>query len=228
MRLTLASVLNQFDNLCHGALAIVVRGAKGEHAAKVDAPRRHLVVLAHVARLTLAGKRHGVERRATLDDYAVDRHFLTRLDYKRVASRHLLRRHVDLGAVAQHMGHVGSNVHKVSDAGAALALGIALKEFANLEKQHHKHRLGKLVLGTGQKTDAQCAHCGYGHQEVLVEHLAVQQSLDGLDDGAVAHQKIWHQIHQQQLPRGQLAVALDAISGGQQQRGNDDDCQLAA
>ena len=55
------------------------------------------------------------------------------------------------------MSHIGPNVHQVRNAIAALALGIALKEFAHLEEQHHKHRLGELRLGTRQETDAQGA-----------------------------------------------------------------------
>ena len=71
------------------------------------------------------------------------------------------------------MRNIRSNVHQVGNAVAALPLGITLKEFANLKEQHDEDGLWELRLGTWQETDAKRTDSGDGHQEVLVEHIAL-------------------------------------------------------
>ena len=78
------------------------------------------------------------------------------------------------------MRHIRPNVHQVGDAVAALAFGIAFEKLTDLEKQHDKDRLGKLRFGTGQKPDAKCPDSGNGHEEMLVESLAMRQALGSL------------------------------------------------
>ena len=56
----------------------------------------------------------------------------------------------------------------------ALSLGIALEEFAYLEKEHHKHGLRKLCLCPWQETDAERTDGGYRHEEMFVEDISVE------------------------------------------------------
>ena len=80
------------------------------------------------------------------------------------------------------MRHVGPYVHQMGDAVTAPALGIALEELAHLEEKHHEHGLGELGLGARQETNAKCADGGDGHEEVLVEGVAVGDALPCLPE----------------------------------------------
>ena len=63
------------------------------------------------------------------------------------------------------------------DTVAALALSIALEEFANLEEEHDEDSLWKLRLRARQETDAEGADSSDRHEEMLVEHLALHDAL---------------------------------------------------
>ena len=91
---------------------------------------------------------------------------------------------------------------------ATLPFGIALKEFAHLEEEHHKDCLGKLCLCTWQEADAQSAYRSYGHQEMLIEGVALQQPFSSLLQRACSYDEIRDEIDQQQLPRGECRCLL--------------------
>ena len=95
------------------------------------------------------------------------------------------------------MCHIGTDVHQVSDAFTALALGIAFEKLTNLEKQHDKYRLGKLRLGTWQETDTERPNSGDGHKKMFVERLAVRQSLGSFLERVEADDQIRNQIDEQ-------------------------------
>ena len=78
------------------------------------------------------------------------------------------------------MGDVWTDVHEVGDAVAALAFGIALEEFTDLEEEHHEDGFWELRLSPRQETDAEGANGGNGHEEMLVEHLTLSDTLPGL------------------------------------------------
>ena len=143
------------------------------------------------------------------DDHAIQRHLLARLDDEGLPYRDFIRADAFHLSIALHIGHVGTNVHQVRNAFAALALGIALKQLADLEKQHDKDRLRKLCLGTRQKPDTKCPDGRYRHQEMLVERLAMSQTFGSLLERIETDEKIRNQINKQQLPCGQIAVFLD-------------------
>ena len=88
----------------------------------------------------------------------------------------------------------------MGDAAAAVALGDALEQFANLIEQHYEYRLCELRLGAREETYAQRA-CGCdGHEEVLVQRLAVCKTLNSLFEGVPTCHQIRDQENQQQLP----------------------------
>ena len=100
------------------------------------------------------------------------------------------------------MGHIRTDIHQVRNALTALPLGITLKQFAQLEEKHDKHRLWKFRLSTWQEADAEGADSSYGHQEMLVEGIAFQEALQRFLQCVVTYQQVRYQINQQQLPRG--------------------------
>ena len=116
------------------------------------------------------------------------------------------------------MGDVGADVHQVGDALAALSLGIALEQLADLEEQHDEHRLRELRLGTRQEADGEGADGGYRHEEMLVEGIAVDDALDSLLQRVVADNQVGYKIDEQQLPRRQCQIVLND-DGADQQHG---------
>ncbi len=213
------------DDAVHRAVGISPRGTQVKQSCEVDAPRRHVVAHTHLDGHALAGEGHGVERRLSVVDNSVDGHPLSWLHHDDVAQRHVARCHLCLGAVAQHVRHVGPQVHQVRDALAAAPLGIPLKEFANLEKEHHRHRLHHFVLRTRHEADDQRANRGKRHEEVLVEHLAVHDAMGGLAQCAVAHKQVGNEIDEEKPTRGELKMPLDEHGGDEQDHSEPDNEQ---
>lgn len=114
------------------------------------------------------------------------------------------------------MGHVRADIHQMRDARPTLSFGQSLEILAHLEEQHHKDGLSKLALGTWQKTDAEGTDGGHRHQEVLIEGVAMRQSLGRLLQRACTYYKIRYEVNQQQLPCGQLQRFLYDDSRNQQ------------
>ena len=97
------------------------------------------------------------------------------------------------------MGHIGTDIHEVGDAVATLALCIALEELAYLEKEHDKHSLRELSLGSRQETYEQGSDGGHRHEEMLVESVAMTQALDGLLECVVTNEEVRNHVDEQQV-----------------------------
>ena len=225
LRLFLTGILHQSDDFRGRALAEGLRGAHPDDTTQVDTSRHHLFAAEYLARQALARQRHRVERTATLHNHTVERHPLARSYHNHLAHGHSLGSHLLHHRLAApvvvrplHVRHVGPDIHQMGNARTALPLGIALKQLAHLEEQHHKHRLGELRLSPRQETDAQGTDGRHRHQEVLVERLAVRQSLGSLLQRVPADEQVRHQIDQQQLPCSQLAPFFDEHGPSQQYR----------
>ena len=106
------------------------------------------------------------------------------------------------------MRHIGTDIHQVGNALTAPALGIALEQFANLEEQHHKHRLRELRLSPRQEADGQRTDGGHRHQQVLVEGIALGNALGRLLQRVITYYYIRYEINQQQLPCRQCPMVL--------------------
>ena len=78
------------------------------------------------------------------------------------------------------MCHIGPYVHQMADTAATLPLSIALEEFANLEEQHDEDGLRKLCFGSRQEADTKSTDGGDRHEEMLIEGIAVSNTLDSL------------------------------------------------
>ena len=75
----------------------------------------------------------------------------------------------------------------MGDALSALSFSIALKEFTHLEEEHHEDGLRELRLCPRQEADAEGADGSNRHQEVLVEGIAVGDTLPSLMQRFVAY-----------------------------------------
>ena len=180
-----AGVFHQLQNLGHRRLAEGLRGPDLQNTRHVDAAANDLVAGHHVAREALARPRGGVERGRALDDLAVDRNFLARLDGDDRADGHVIG--VDLLelAVALDVGVVGTNVHQRRDVAAGLADRVALEQLADLVEQHNGHGL-VIVAALFVDRERDSADRGDRHQEVFVEHLMVANALPCLAQNVVA------------------------------------------
>ena len=98
------------------------------------------------------------------------------------------------------MCNVRPDIHQMSDARTALSLGIALKELAYLEEEHHKHCLRELRLCTWQKSDTQCSDGSHRHEEMLIKGIALHYPLPCLVECLMTYYQIRNEIYQQQLP----------------------------
>jgi hypothetical protein len=63
---------------------------------------------------------------------------------------------------------------------------------------------------------------------MLVERIAVHQSLGGFAEGVMPDEEIWYKVHEQQLPCGQRQMVLYPYCGDEKQDGDADEQQLTA
>ena len=184
-----AGVFHQLQNLRDGGLAEGLRGLDLQNTRHVDAAANDLVAGHHVARETLTRQCRGVERRRALDDLAVDRNFLARLDGDDRADGDVIG--VDLLelAVVLDVGVVGTNVHQRRDVAAGLADGVALEQLADLVEEHDRHGL-VIVAALFVDRERDGADRCDRHQEVFVEHLMVADALPCLAQNVVADGEI--------------------------------------
>ena len=120
------------------------------------------------------------------------------------------------------MSYVWTYIHKMGNTGFASSFSIALKEFANLKKQHDEDRFRKFCFCTWKESDAEGSECGHRHEEMFVEGVAVGYTLSGFLQRVIAYNNIRYKINQQQLPCRQLIVFLyQDCSNEQYDRDND-------
>ena len=101
---------------------------------------------------------------------------------------------------------------------ATLAFSKALKQFANLEKEHHEHCLGELCFCTRQESDAQCTYRGDRHKQVFVEHVTTDNAFRRLFQRTVSYEQIRHEVDKQQLPCSKRATFFYHHCHGKQYR----------
>ena len=161
-----------------------------EQSRQIHAPGNHLIALGHVAGQRFAGEGGGVQRRAALRHYAVQRDALPGLDHDGIAHRNFLRVHLDQLAVPLHVGVVGAYVHQISNRLAAPADRYALEQLAHLIEQQDRYALRVLPA-------AESAQRRYRHQEIFVEHLAVGDVPDRFPNHVPAHYGVGDQKERQ-------------------------------
>jgi hypothetical protein len=96
----------------------------------------------------------------------------------------------------------------VADGFSASAFGHLLKEFSNLEEQHHKDGFRELGFGPGHESYSKGAKGGYTHEEILAEGLSVNQGFGRLLEGVPTYNEVRHKVQQKILPGGPGGVFL--------------------
>ena len=120
-----------------------------------------------------AGERRGIKLACAFDDGAVDGHALAGLHHDDVADSHFSGVYLRKLAVAFDVGVIGGDIHHGCDGFARFAYGVALEQLADLVEQHHGATFRHRRLRVGERDHGESAYGGDGHEQVLVEHLAV-------------------------------------------------------
>ena len=179
-------MFHQTDDLRNGTLTKGLRGADTEDTGEVHAAGDDLVAHIHVAGQRLSRQGHGIKGTRTFYDHSVEGDFLARTDDDDGADGDGGR--TDVLIPQFNMRHIRPYIHQMGDTVAGLTLGVALEELADLEEEHHEDRFRILGLGFGEETDTEGTDGGDGHEEVLVEGIAVGDALPSLVQRLVAYQ----------------------------------------
>ena len=207
--LALRGVLHEVQDLRGRRLAERLRRTDPQHARQVHAARQDFFVRADAPGHALAREGDRVQVRAAFQDDAVHGHLLAGLDDDDLAGRDRFGCDRHDTAVSFHMGRIGPDVHQVGDRFPAAAFRDALEELAHLEEQHDEHRLGELRLGARQEADGECAQRGDGHEEILVQGLAVHQRLGRLRQCFPTDNQIRNQVNEEIGPYRPVRLLFD-------------------
>ena len=193
VRLLERGIFHELEDARDRGLGIHLLHAQTQHTRQVHAAADDGAALRDVHGRTLAGQGAHIQRRRAREHRAVERNALAGLDDDRVADRDLLGLHARDAVRRLDIGVVRADVHQVADVLAAAADGVALKQLADLVKQHDGHGLG--IVPEHHRADG-----GHGHEQVLVERLAVINALAGIDERLAADEQIRNEIQHELEP----------------------------
>ena len=198
------------ENLC---------GPDAQHAAHVDAAADDLVTGLYA----LTGQGAGVQAGFPVFHDAVNRDFLPGFHRNDAAGFHFVRIHPDQLSVLLQIGIIRSDIHQFGNVPPAFAHGIALEQFADLVKQHYGD--GLVIIAGFQQADDQGPNGGDGHEEVFVEHLAVQDPFEGFPQDIMSDDEVGHQVQQHAQETLQQAAFLHSGKPREIFRKEMQDCQ---
>ena len=214
------SVFHQVQHLADGGLAEDLCGPDVQNAAHVDAAADHFVSRPHVPRHAFAGQGAGVQAGlAGLHD-AVDRDLFPGVDDDDAADLHFIRIHADQLSVLLNVGVIRADIHQFADVPAAFTDGVALEQFADLVEQHDRN--GLIIIPGLQQADGQRTQRRYGHEEVFVEHLAIQDALPGFLQDVISDDPVGNQPEQEQRNIADLHKLRQEMQEDHQHGGDDD------
>ena len=121
-----------------------------------------------------------------------DRDALARADEQNVAHRDLFRLDLNLFAISQNNGLVGTQIHQRRDGLTGTGNRDTLKQLTDLEKHHHGGSLFPVLHG-------QRAAGGKTHQKLFIKKLAVENIDDRFPQHIIARQQPRRQ-HEARLP----------------------------
>ena len=215
-------MLHEFQDLRDRGLAEVFRRADPQRAREVHAAADDVVAFGHVTRHAFAGQGRRVQRRCAAYDHAVHGDLLAGTHHNDAADGHLGRvDRFDRAVLCLQVRAVRADVHEIRDALAALRRRELLEQFADLVKQKHGDRLDEVSQG-------KCSDCRHGHQEVLIQHLAIDDAEHRLTQHVVTHDQVRDQTQGCKQPfilgpRGDTLRSMLADHQDRKQDARDDD-----
>ena len=201
-RLVGTGILHEVYDLGGCGLTETLCRLDAQHAGDVDTAGDDFTANVHAAWHALTGEGHRVEAGGTLNDSAVEWDLFSGLHHNGLSDLHVSGCYNGDLSSALYVGGVGADVHELGDRFTAAVLGIVLKEFTDLEEQHHEDSLGKLRFGTGEEADEQGTDGGDRHEEVLVKGIALTDTFPCFAQHVVAHDQVGHEVDNQLTPYG--------------------------
>ena len=195
LRLFVARLAHQIQDLLHGGIAVNGGHLCGQQAGKVYAAAGQRRAGRGGHRHTLAGQGAGIHSALTVGHGAVQRHPLAGADADELAHRHLAGVHPALAAVFIEHRKVRPNVHQAGDVFAAAAHGQILQQLAHPVKDDHGHRLGHIA-------DSERPQRGHRHQKVFVKNSAAGDVFQRAPQDSVARQQVGRQVNRHGRPAG--------------------------
>ena len=176
-------VFHEVEYPARGRFAELRRRADAQHAREADRPAEDLVLRPDLAGPALARQGGDVERGGAVDHDPVERDLLARTDDNDAPDRDLRGVDAPFPVLRLEAGEVRAYVHQRGYVPPAFFDGEVLKKLAYLEQQHDRDAL--CVLPEDDR-----AYRGDGHEEVLVEDLAVYYPLGRLAEHVEARDQI--------------------------------------
>ena len=173
-------VFHQLQDAGGGGFAVEAFGTDGDAAGEIDGPADHTVAGGLLLRQAFPGEGGGIHRRAALTDDAVQRDLFTGVDDDGLAHRNLLGADPFLPAVPQHVGVIGTNVHKRGYRLSGFARCVALEKLADLIKQQYSASFIETFLRSPRHARINAkrkrAERGNAHKQIFIENLSVKYS----------------------------------------------------
>ena len=163
----------------------------------------------HVPGNAFTGERTGVQGGIAFLHNAVQGDSFAGTHHNDTSHGYLFRIHFLLPVFRFHTGEVRPDIHQLADVFPAFTHRIALEQLADLVEKHHGN--GFVKVAGFQQADDQGTDGGHSHQEVLVEHLAVQDALECLPEDVVTDNPVRNQVQKHPGKPLQDAVLRDAL-----------------
>ena len=199
-----ACMLYKIQDLRCRRFAKLLFHSDAKNAALIDAAGQNRISRCDISGNTFACQCHGIKTGCTLQNNAVHRNLLTGPDHDGFPDRNLLRADDKNLSLTLHICRIRPDVQKLRNGTLTVALCNSFKQLADLEEQHDKNRLGKLLLSSRHKADQKCSDCRNAHQEIFIKNLSLTDVLGGLLQNIEACCRIRDQENQELLPHGKL------------------------
>ena len=170
--------------------------------------------------VTIRGKRTGIQCAGTLHHAPVNWDLFSGLYNNDGADPHFVRIYALQSSITLHIGIIRPDVHQRADVPPALANGIALKQLANLIKQHHGDGFCIIPAVFDQCNGDRADGCD-SHQKVFIKHPPVEDALSGLLQNIIADDQIGKKIEEKP---GGFPHLISESAGCQAQR-NQQNCR---
>ena len=193
VRLFERGIFHELKNARDRGLGIHLLHAQAQHTRQVHAAAHDGAALRDVHGGALAGQRAHIQCRRAGQHRAVERDALAGLDDDRIADGDLLGLDTHNAVSSLHVREIRADVHQVADVFPAAADGIALKQLADLVKQHDGH--GLRIISEHHRADG-----SHSHEEVFIKRLAVIDPLAGIDKCLAADEQIRDEVQRELSP----------------------------
>ena len=183
----IGGIFHQLQNLSGGGFAVSTLSSDRDDTGEIHRSADNGITRRFILRQAFAGQGGGVHGGGALKDHAVQRNLFAGTDDNGFAYLHLLGVYLFLDALPQDIGIVGTKIHELGDIAAGLADRNTLKPLADLVEQHNGNRFPVIAQYKG-------ADGSNGHEEFLIEQIAVQNLAKSAPQNVPADDEVRHTV----------------------------------